>query len=397
MGVPIKQFILNTLNTLKDAEGINTRHLETYCCKCVAVDITSYLYLSLATGNITEGIFNLISKLRGYGIIILVVFDGYPPDTKFTVINKRRRYRNRASDKIIELKLQKEILIRKRDEKIDSGYLSSSFDSIQSNNEHDFDFDNKDTDDCCDNFDLIEINSTIEKLDIEIKKYEKRAVSIKIEHIIEIKELLNLLNIQYVHMEEYEADVVCSALAKYKLVDAVLSNDMDMLAYGCPIILRDFTFKKDTITEYNTSKIIKNLDLDTNQFIDFCIILGNDYNSRLCNYCDDDDIYKLIKKYDNIENIINYMEKQQISYNKQCKYENTRQIYNMIIPYKNIYIRNVLPQFHYNKEKISKYLVPKCPRLKLGLILRKISTIMMHIKQKPLEFTRRDDNKRYSI
>jgi len=396
MGIPIKQFVLKTLN---GAVGINTRHLgEAFCCKCVAVDITSYLYLSLATGNITEGIFNLISKLRGYGIIILVVFDGCPPDTKFTVVNKRRRYRNRAGDKIIELKLQKEILIRKASliRERDSGYLSSSFDSIQSN-EHNLDFDNKDTDECCDDFDLIEINSTIEKLDIEIKKYEKRAVSIKIEHIIEIKELLNLLHIQYVHMEEYEADVVCSALAKYKLVDAVLSNDMDMLAYGCPIILRDFTFKKDTITEYNTSKIIKNLDLDTNQFIDFCIILGNDYNSRLCNYCDDDDIYKLIKKYDNIENIINYMEKENISYNKNCKYENTRQIYNMIIPYKDIYIHNVLPQYHYNKEYISNYLVPKCPRLKLGLILRKISTIMMHIKQKPLEFTRRDDNKRYTI
>jgi 5'-3' exonuclease len=393
MGIPIKQFVLKTLN---GAEGINTRHLgEAFCCKCVAVDITSYLYLSLATGNITEGIFNLISKLREYGIIILVVFDGCPPDTKFNVVDKRRRYRNRAIDKITELKLQKEILIRERDKKIDAGYLSSSIDSIQSNNEHDFD--NQDTFDCCDNFDLIEINSTIEKLDIEIKKYEKRAVSIKIEHIIEIKELLNLLNIQYVHMEEYEADVICSALAKYKLVDAVLSNDMDMLAYGCPIILRDFTFKKDTITEYNTSKIIKKLDLDTNQFIDFCIILGNDYNSRLCNYCDDDDIYKLIKKYDNIENIINYMEKENISYNKNCKYENTRQIYNMIIPYKDIYIHNVLPQYHYNKEYISNYLVPKCPRLKLGLILRKISTIMMHIKPKLLEFTRRDDNKRYTI
>ena len=69
----------------------------------------------------------------------------------------------------------------------------------------------------------------------------------------------------------------------------------------------------------------------------------------------------------------------------------------MIIPYKDIYIHNVLPQYHYNKEYISNYLVPKCPRLKLGLILRKISTIMMHIKQKPLEFTRRDDNKRFII
>ena len=75
-------------------------------------------------------------------------------------------------------------------------------------------------------------------------------------------------------MEEYEADVVCSALAKYKLVHAVLSNDMDMLAYGCPIILRDFTFKKDTINEYNTSKFLK-------IFAKFkCIIYIIDFSSK---------------------------------------------------------------------------------------------------------------------
>ena len=44
-----------------------------------------------------------------------------------------------------------------------------------------------------------------------------------------------------------EAEALCVALCKEKLVDAVASSDMDCVVYGAPILIRNLATDKDCI------------------------------------------------------------------------------------------------------------------------------------------------------
>ncbi len=75
-----------------------------------------------------------------------------------------------------------------------------------------------------------------------------------------------------------EADELCAALAKAKRVDAVLSEDTDMFAYGVPVILKYFSFVKHTVVQYDTTELLDELNLDYEEFLEVCVLSGTDYN-----------------------------------------------------------------------------------------------------------------------
>ena len=56
---------------------------------------------------------------------------------------------------------------------------------------------------------------------------------------------------------------------------------MDTMAYGCPKLIRkciDKSCKRnDIISIFDYSKIIKDLELNQEEFLDFCILCGCDY------------------------------------------------------------------------------------------------------------------------
>ena len=85
--------------------------------------------------------------------------------------------------------------------------------------------------------------------------------------------MFNILNINYIHVENQEADIICSQLFKNNYVDGILSNDMDMIAYECDKVYRNLNFKTDIVTEYNTKLLFEKLNLTKEQFIDFIIII----------------------------------------------------------------------------------------------------------------------------
>ncbi|KAG1365037.1 putative Flap endonuclease 1-A [Cocos nucifera] len=65
-------------------------------------------------------------------------------------------------------------------------------------------------------------------------------------------------------------------------VYAVASEDMDSLTFGAPRFLRhlmDPSSKKVLVMEYEVSKVLEELELTMDQFIDLCILSG-------CDYCD---------------------------------------------------------------------------------------------------------------
>ena len=209
---------------------------EDYIGTKIAIDISILIYqvvisirntgtdLKNKEGEITShilGLFNKTIVLLEKGVIPIFVFDGKPPALKSKVLQNRKNIRKKAA-----LKLE---------------------------------------------------NAVTEKEKI---KYFKRSVSISKEQMEQCRELLDLMGIPYVQAPE-EADSQCAYLNKKGLVDAVLTEDMDILTFGAPKIVRNLSsFHKNPI-EIELNNILTSLNLNHDEFIELCILLGCDYSGHI--------------------------------------------------------------------------------------------------------------------
>uniref|UniRef100_A0A3Q3E5C3 Flap structure-specific endonuclease 1 n=2 Tax=Hippocampus comes TaxID=109280 RepID=A0A3Q3E5C3_HIPCM len=77
-----------------------------------------------------------------------------------------------------------------------------------------------------------------------------------------------------------EAEASCAALVKAGKVFATATEDMDGLTFGTNVLLRHLTAseaKKLPVQEFHFSRILQDINLTNEQFIDLCILLGCDY------------------------------------------------------------------------------------------------------------------------
>lgn len=143
----------------------------------------------------------------------------------------------------------------------------------------------------------------------EIAKFQRRTVRVTREQNEEAKKLLELMGIPYVNAP-CEAEAQCAELAKSGKVYGAASEDMDTLCYRTPHLLRHLTFseqRKEPIQEIDSEVVLEALDMDLNQFVDLCILLG-------CDYCESIKgvgpvtALKLIKEHKTIEGVIESIE-----------------------------------------------------------------------------------------
>lgn len=139
----------------------------------------------------------------------------------------------------------------------------------------------------------------------DVEKFNKRLVRVTSKHNEEAKKLLTLMGIPYVDAPG-EAEASCAALVKSGKVFATASEDMDSLTFGSSVVLRHLTSseaKKLPIKELNLSKLLAELELNMEQFIDLCILCGCDYTDSIRGVG-----YKrateLIKKHGDIETVL---------------------------------------------------------------------------------------------
>lgn len=103
-----------------------------------------------------------------------------------------------------------------------------------------------------------------------------------------------------------EAEAQCAELVKSGQVFATATEDMDALTFGTNILLRHMTFseaRKMPIQEYHTSQVLSELELNMDEFIDLCILLGCDYCGSIKGIGPKTAI-KLIQEHKSIENIL---------------------------------------------------------------------------------------------
>lgn len=249
-----------------------------YKFKRIAIDISILIYRIIISvrnsgadytnqkGEITShilGLFNKTVELLGNGIIPVYIFDGKPPDIKNKTIENRKQIRKKALEKL---------------------------------------------------------ETAITELD-KIK-YLKRSSTISKEQWEQCKELLVMMGIPFINAPE-EADSQCAWLAKMGLVDGVLTEDMDILTFGSPKIVRNLTSHKINTTEISLEKILEKIKLTHDEFVEFCILLGCDYCPGLSDF-KPHIIYDYYLKNKSIEKTLVAMKQDNLNVPSEINYHDTK-------------------------------------------------------------------------
>ncbi|KAL1569877.1 Elongation of fatty acids protein 2 [Salvia divinorum] len=269
-------------------KSMKEQKFESYFGRKIAIDASMSIYqflivvgrsgtemLTNEAGDVTshlQGMFSRTIRLLEAGIKPVYVFDGQPPDLKKQELAKRYSKRADATEEL--------------------------------NN----------------------AQETGNKEDIE--KFSKRTVKVTKQHNEDCKKLLRLMGVPVIEAPS-EAEAQCAALCKSDKVYAVASEDMDSLTFGAPKFLRhlmDPSSKKIPVMEFEVSKVLEELNLTMDQFIDFCILCG-------CDYCDSIrgiggmTALKLIRQHGSIENILENINKERYQIPEEWPYQEARRLF----------------------------------------------------------------------
>ena len=94
----------------------------------------------------------------------------------------------------------------------------------------------------------------------------------------------------------HEADELCARLMLTNKVYACISDDMDMLLYGCTRVIRSIDIDTKTGILYNLTTILNSLKMTHHDFKQVCILSGSDYYKSLYTIFETIKLYSMFKK-----------------------------------------------------------------------------------------------------
>ena len=257
---------LNNLLRSKCPEVFRKVHISKYAYKKIAIDVSLYLckFKAFCGDNWIASFINLIATLRQNNIHCVFIFDsGHPPEKireKEERVLAREKNINRIS--LLENAIQKYEEIGEYDNiLLDGVYEKLEIKTLISNQHNNIHF-------------------KMKHIKEKVKKMKSNIFSISKNDFVLLQELFDILKVSY-FLAPLEAETMCADLCKRNLVDAVLTEDTDVLAYGCNVFLTKMDLINFTCVEIVHSEILQALNLSYDEFLDLCIMCGTDYNKNI--------------------------------------------------------------------------------------------------------------------
>lgn len=251
--------------------------------KC-AVDISLFIFkykTIFGDDDWLSAIVNLVCCFKRNQIHACFIYDTGAPVEKQQERQERREKRDKLDEKIKELEqsLEKAKATGDIDEILTSLIKSDSKAS------------------------LLRAKTSVNFVQIEeeIQRIKRQSVHLTQKDFDDTKKILELLGVPY-FQATMEAETTCADLCINGKVGAVVSEDTDVLAYGCPTFLTKINTLTDTCVVIDYSNVIESLKITSDQFLDLCIMCGTDYNKNIFKI-GPEKAFKLIKQYKNIEDI----------------------------------------------------------------------------------------------
>ena len=262
-------------------------HISEFAYKKVAIDISLYLcnYKALyGDGGWLSAFVRLVACLRENEIHPIFIYDGGFPAEKKNEQKERADSREKMEDRVSTL-----------EEAIDKFENTGELDQCL------LDFQKKRKIQPLKS--LLSSGETvnIKGISYMVEKMRKQLFHISKEDFETTKKLFKILDVPYIDAP-LEAETTCADLAKMGKVDAVLSEDTDLLAYGAPIFLSKINTSEGTCIRIDYDELLESMEMDSEQFLDFCIMCGTDYNKNIFKVGPAKS-YSLIKKYGSIEGV----------------------------------------------------------------------------------------------
>jgi hypothetical protein len=184
------------------------------------------LYKFLGEKALMENMYLFISIMLENSITPIFIFDGKPPPEKRELLMKRRQCKETAKQKYNDLQNK---LTTTDDERREMEELKLQF--------------------------------------IRVREPDIRMV----------KDLMDAYGVNYLDALG-EADELCAQYVKSGRAWACITDDMDMFLYDCPFILRNVSLMNKTITLYDRTAILRDLEMTDKQFCEIMVLSGTDYN-----------------------------------------------------------------------------------------------------------------------
>lgn len=309
------------------------KYLTNICYgKKILVDISSYIYKYKAIYNDywLKMFINFILFFKKSNLHITFIFDGKAPILKEEEQKRRFIEKEKLQDKAANLYIDLENY-KNTGEKTD--FLIDIMTKIIKNREKKGKVDQKVKKllHSSDKKEEQEILLDVDLLEGRLKTIEGQLFSITDEDIWNLKTILNYLGICYIQANT-EAETLACYLCNQGKASIVISEDSDTLAYLNENGIAISKFKPETgmCDVIYKKEVLKEFEMTNEQFLDFCILSGNDYNENI----------KLIgpvkaethiKKYGSIEKFIkkaNNEAKKKINFDNIKKYKEVRAIFN---------------------------------------------------------------------
>ena len=248
---------LNSFLQKNASEGIQETDISSLSGNTIAIDTSIFLYKFKFAGRFIDNFMSQVGHFYSHNITPIYIFDGAPPKEKQEILNQRKEQKEKMYCKLEEL--MEQIQAKKK------------------------------------------AGEDVKKLEKDYQTMKRKCISISRDDIINLKNVFNIFNVPYVQAET-EADLVCCELYKQGIVDGCMSNDMDFLPSGCGKLVGNYNLS-DVVSVYNLDVILEKLNLNYEQFVDFCILCGCDYSPKIPRL-GPITAFSLIKKEGNIENIL---------------------------------------------------------------------------------------------
>lgn len=227
----LNKLLKNVCIESKSIQKIDLRDLNG---KILVIDTMNYLYRFKAENALIENMFIFISSLLQNNIQPIFVFDGKAPPEKSELLKQRR---------------------------IDKKIAEEKYDILKQKNTTDMN--------------EKEYNYYMN----EVEKCKRNITRITEDDLNNIKRLMDAYGVIY-YEAEYEADELCVYIVQSKMAWGCVSDDMDLLLYDCPYILRNLSLLNQTIWIYDKEQILNDIGMTTNEFLDIIVMSGTDYNIK---------------------------------------------------------------------------------------------------------------------
>lgn len=258
--------------------------LSEFAYKRIAIDVSLYLYKykAIAGDQWLDSFVNLVCCLRKWNIHCVFVYDSKAPIEKEDEQKRRRVTRAKQTDRVKDL--EDELQEYQKNGKIGEKIMEIS------KNEKPISLLRK-----------LDIKIDTDLVQQKINSMKSMIISITEAELQITRNLCDILEIPYLKAIS-EAEAYCSYLAIHGKVDAVLSEDTDVIAYGAPIFLTKLDIYREIVTVITYEKILKETEMIKPTFVDLCIMCGCDYNSNIPKIGPEKS-YLLMKKYGTIDKI----------------------------------------------------------------------------------------------